>query len=109
MGIAESSSKYESAALSTVCTLVVIAKNMMKTLATILAYASSAFIFIPAGRDIVSYGTLLLPGEENVRPLMMMTGEKVREWTWGMWGCVSGSRTLACWLETTRLPDLAAR
>jgi hypothetical protein len=58
----------------------------MKTLATLLAYASSVFIFLPAGRDIVSYGTFLLPGEENVRPMMTMTGEKARYWMWGMWG-----------------------
>ena len=59
---------------------------MVETLATVVAYASSAFIFLPAGRDIVSYGTFLLPGEENVRPMMMMTGEKTRTWMWGMWG-----------------------
>ena len=58
----------------------------METLATLVAYASSAFIFLPAGRDIVSYGTFLLPGEENVRPMMTMTGEKTRTWMWGMWG-----------------------
>ena len=58
----------------------------METIAKFLAYASSAFIFVPAGRDVVSYGTLLLPGEENVRPLMTMTGEKTRYWMWGMWG-----------------------
>ena len=59
---------------------------MMKTLASALAYASCAFIFLPAGRDIISYGTFLLPGEENVRPMMTMSGEKARYWMWGMWG-----------------------
>jgi len=58
----------------------------METLATFVAYASSAFIFLPAGRDIVSYETFLLPGEENVRPMMTMTGESTRTWMWGMWG-----------------------
>ena len=59
---------------------------MMKTLATVLAYVSSAFIFLPAGRDMISYTTFLLPGEENVRPMMTMTGEKARTWMWAMWG-----------------------
>lgn len=58
----------------------------MEGLATALAYLSSAFILIPAGRDVVAHGTLLLPGEENVRPMMNMTGAKTREWMWGMWG-----------------------
>ena len=40
----------------------------METIAKYAALASSAFIFIPAGRDMISYGTFLLPGEENIRP-----------------------------------------
>lgn len=60
--------------------------QIVGTIAKIVAYASSAFIFLPAGRDIVSYGTLLLPGEDNVRPMMTMTSEKARTWMWGMWG-----------------------
>ena len=47
----------------------------METIAKYAALASSAFIFIPAGRDMISYGTFLLPGEENIRPLMTMAGE----------------------------------
>ena len=58
----------------------------MEALATIAAYASSAFILVPAGRDMLSHGTALLPGEENVRPLMTMTGAAAREWMWGVWG-----------------------
>ena len=58
----------------------------MDTVAKVLAVASSAFIFLPAGRDIVSYETFLLPGEENTRPMMHMSSEKVRTWMWGMWG-----------------------
>ena len=51
-----------------------------------LAYASSAFIFLPAGRDIVSYGTAILPGEAETRPLMTMADPSARAMTWGMWG-----------------------
>ena len=51
-----------------------------------LAYASSAFIFLPAGRDIVSYGTAILPGEAETRPLMTMADPSARTMTWGMWG-----------------------
>ena len=58
----------------------------METIAKYAALASSAFIFIPAGRDMISYGTFLLPGEENIRPLMTMSGESARTWMWGMWG-----------------------
>lgn len=58
----------------------------METIAKYAALASSAFIFIPAGRDMISYGTFLLPGEENIRPLMTMAGESARTWMWGMWG-----------------------
>ena len=58
----------------------------METIAKYAALASSAYIFIPAGRDMISYGTFLLPGEENIRPLMTMSGEKARFWMWGMWG-----------------------
>ena len=58
----------------------------MEAIATMIAYASSAFVFLPAGRDIISYSTFLLPGEENVRPMMMMQDPKVAYWMWGMWG-----------------------
>ena len=58
----------------------------METLATIVAYASSAFIFLPAGRDIVSYGTAILPGEAETRPLMTAADPSARAMTWGMWG-----------------------
>ena len=51
-----------------------------------LAYASSAFIFLPAGRDIVSYGTAILPGEAETRPLMTAADPSARAMTWGMWG-----------------------
>ena len=61
-------------------------RTKMETIAKYAALASSAFIFIPAGRDMISYGTFLLPGEENIRPLMTMSGESARTWMWGMWG-----------------------
>ena len=61
-------------------------RTKMETIAKYAALASSAFIFIPAGRDMISYGTFLLPGEENIRPLMTMAGESARTWMWGMWG-----------------------
>lgn len=51
-----------------------------------LAYASSAFIFLPAGRDIVSYQTAILPGEAETRPLMTAADPAARSFTWGLWG-----------------------
>ena len=59
---------------------------MFSKLMTFLTYASSVFVFIPAGRDMVSYATPLLPGEEITRPMMMMKDPKVHAWMWGMWG-----------------------
>ena len=42
--------------------------------------------FLPAGRDIVSYGTAILPGEAETRPLMTAADPSARAMTWGMWG-----------------------
>lgn len=60
--------------------------DTLKQVATGLAYASSGFILLPAGRDIVSPGTNLLPGEDTTRPLMTMTSPSARTFTWGLWG-----------------------
>ena len=43
-----------------------------------VGYATSAFILLPAGRDVVSYETALLPGEAETRPLMTATDPKAR-------------------------------
>ena len=58
----------------------------MNTIATYTAYATSAFIFIPAGRDIISYKTPLLPGEAATRKLMTATKPAARNFMWGVWG-----------------------
>ena len=55
-------------------------------IATGLAYVSSGFILLPAGRDIVSHSTNLLPGEDTTRPLMMAAHPSARAFTWGLWG-----------------------
>lgn len=51
-----------------------------------VGYATSAFIFLPAGRDIVSYSTCILPGEDVTRPLMTAVSPKARNFMWGVWG-----------------------
>lgn len=51
-----------------------------------LAYASSAFILLPAGRDIFSSSTCILPGEDTTRPLMTPASPKARTFMWGVWG-----------------------
>ena len=53
---------------------------------TLIALASSAFILLPAGRDIVSYETSILPGEAETRPLMTMAHSSSRTGMWGIWG-----------------------
>ena len=60
--------------------------GLVKQAMTLIALASSAFILLPAGRDIVSYETSILPGEAETRPLMTMADPSARTMTWGMWG-----------------------
>ena len=57
--------------------------GLVKQAMTLIALASSAFILLPAGRDIVSYETFILPGEAETRPLMTMAHSSSRT---GMWG-----------------------
>jgi hypothetical protein len=54
--------------------------------ASALGLASSAFIFLPAGRDVVSYATAILPGEAESRPLMTAADPSARTFMWGLWG-----------------------
>ena len=51
-----------------------------------LAYASSAFILLPAGRDIFSPTTPILPGEDKNMPLMTPASPKAKIFMWGVWG-----------------------
>ena len=63
-----------------------------------IAYATSAFIFIPAGRDIVNHEKPLLPGEKETRELMTMTSPKARTLMWGIWGLNHCALSfLKCW------------
>ena len=57
-----------------------------KQVATGLAYVSSGFILLPAGRDVLSHSTNLLPGEDTTRPLMTASHPSARTVTWGLWG-----------------------
>ena len=59
---------------------------MADVAATYVGYFTSAFILLPAGRDIVSYATNLLPGEDKTRPLMTAASPKARTFMWGVWG-----------------------
>jgi hypothetical protein len=59
---------------------------LLHQVASYIGYASSAFILLPAGRDIVSYKTCILPGEDKTRPLMTPINAKARTFMWGVWG-----------------------
>ena len=48
--------------------------------------ATSAFILLPAGRDVISHETAILPGEAETRPLLTATEPKARNFMWGVWG-----------------------
>jgi len=58
----------------------------MDSIMTIFAYLSSAFILIPAGRDILNFRLNLLPGEKKTRPLLMAKDPEARTFMWGVWG-----------------------
>ena len=60
--------------------------EMLATAAAYAGYFSSGFILLPAGRDIVSYTTNILPGEDVTRPLMTPASPKARDFMWGVWG-----------------------
>ena len=46
---------------------------------TLIALASSAFILLPAGRDIVANTLAILPGEAETRPLIDMAHPAARD------------------------------
>lgn len=60
--------------------------EMMALLAFYALNSTAFFVFLPAGRDIVSWPTPLLPGEELSRPAMDATSKALRPFTWGVWG-----------------------
>ena len=61
--------------------------KMMALLAFYALNSTAFFVFLPAGRDIVSWPTPLLPGEELSRPAMDATSKALRPFTWGFtWG-----------------------
>ena len=72
--------------------------GLVKQAMTLIALASSAFILLPAGRDIVSYETSILPGEAETRPLMTMAHSSSRT---GMWGAPRSVQLPSSW----RFPD----
>ena len=59
---------------------------LLNQIAAAVGYGTSAFIFLPAGRDVISYSTCILPGEDVTRPLMTPTNPKARTFMWGVWG-----------------------
>ena len=56
------------------------------TQATWVGLASSGFILLPAGRDVVAMETPILPGDEELIAAMTMANPDARRWFWGMWG-----------------------
>ena len=61
----------------------------MSTLATYVVYFTAGFLLLPAGRDIVSHKTAILPGETDMRKAMTMTKPQVRTFMWGVWVRIS--------------------
>ena len=53
---------------------------------TLIALASSTFILLPAGRDIVANTLAILPGEAETRPLIDMAHPSARDGMWAIWG-----------------------
>merc|ERR1712010_288425 len=93
---------------------------MLRTVATYVLYATAGFLFLPAGRDIVSHKTCILPGEKDMRKAMNATSVKVRTFFWGVWGmnhCMMSAlkiyavQTIIClgYLITQRKVCLAAK
>ena len=72
---------------------------MLDKAATLAAYASCGFILLPAGRDMFSHTTPILPGEDVTRPMMVAANPKARRFMWGLWGfnhcLVTGLKLLA--------------
>ena len=56
------------------------------TQATWVGLASSGFILLPAGRNVVAMETPILPGDEELIAAMTMANPDARRWFWGMWG-----------------------
>ena len=56
------------------------------TQATWVGLASSGFILLPAGRDIVAEGTAILPGDEELISALSIANPDAKRWFWGMWG-----------------------
>ena len=67
----------------------------MCTQATWVGLASSGFILLPAGRDIVAEGTAILPGDEELISAADAPNPDAnvwsRAWFWGMWGLTGGA------------------
>ncbi len=55
------------------------------TIASYVLYFTAGFVFLPAGRDIVSHKTAILPGESDMRKAMTMTKVGTRTFMWGVW------------------------
>ena len=60
--------------------------RISRTQATWVGLASSGFILLPAGRDVVAMETPILPGDEELIAAMTMANPDARRWIWGMWG-----------------------
>ena len=57
------------------------------TIATYVIYACSAFMFIPAGRDVIAPGTEVMPGDDKLLSLMWSNKKtQAYDFTWRTWG-----------------------
>ena len=81
-------SRQENGSPSTPSTRV---SRISRTQATWVGLASSGFILLPAGRDVVAMETPILPGDEELIAAMTMANPDARRWFWGMSGPVHTS------------------
>ena len=49
-------------------------------------YATAAFLFVPAGRDIVRPGYAIMPGDAPIMKAMKPHSARAVKFTWGVWG-----------------------
>ena len=77
--------------------------SIARTQATWVGLASSGFILLPAGRDIVAEGTAILPGDEELISALTMANPDAKRWFWGMSGPVHTSNCRGASLITAAL------
>lgn len=58
----------------------------VNTIATYTVYFVSAFMFLPAGRDIFAPGKAILPGDDKLLAIMSPKSQTAFNMVWNLWG-----------------------